>query len=76
MLASKGLRMAIGTCVQRGSYVYIYNEKGGQITTIVSSSNPGEGLQVYTETTLSIRRGTFLYIYDERGHQITTKNLM
>jgi hypothetical protein len=60
--------MAIGTAVQRGSFVYIYDEKGRQIATVPA----GEGLQGYTGSSVSVKRGSFVYTYDERGRQIAT----
>lgn len=64
--------MAIGSAVQRGSWVYIYDEKGKQIATVPSGSNPGDGLQGYTSTTVNVRRGSWIYMYDEKGRQIRT----
>ncbi len=60
--------MAIGSAVQRGSFVYVYDEKGRQIATVPA----GEGLQGYTGATISVRRGSFIYTYDERGRQMST----
>lgn len=60
--------MAIGTAVQRGSVVYIYDEKGRQMATI----SAGDGMQGYTGSTVSVRRGSVIYTYDERGRQLST----
>ncbi len=60
--------MAIGSAVQRGSFVYVYDEKGQQLATVPA----GEGMQGYTGSTVSVRRGAFVYTYDERGRQIST----
>jgi len=60
--------MAIGSAVQRGSFVYVYDEKGRQLATVPA----GEGMQGYTGSTVSVRRGAFVYTYDERGRQIST----
>ena len=57
--------MAIGNAVQKGSNVYIYDEKGRQI----GSVGAYDGLYGFTSTTVSIRRGTMIYIYDEKGRQ-------
>ena len=56
--------MAIGTAVQRGSMVYIYDERGHQ-TGVVSGD-----LQGYTSGTVSVQRGTMICTYDQRGHQL------
>lgn len=57
----------IGSAIQRGSTVYVYNEKGNVLTTISSSSKPGEGLMGFTSSTVSVRRGSTVYTYNERG---------
>ena len=58
--------MAISTAVQRGNWVYVYNEKGSQVTSI-----NGE-LHGFTGTSVSVRRGNWIYVYDERGCQQST----
>jgi hypothetical protein len=57
--------MAIANAVQKGSTVYIYDEKGNQIGSI----SAGDGLHGFTSGSVSIRRGSTIYIYDERGTQ-------
>ena len=63
--------MAIATAVQRGHFVYVYDEKGHQLTAIPAGSQPTDGLQGYTGTTVSVRRGAFVYVHDERGRQVS-----
>ncbi|MBQ7245015.1 MAG: hypothetical protein IJS34_01435 [Alphaproteobacteria bacterium] len=58
--------MAIGTAVQRGSWVYVYDDKGHQLTSI-----PGE-LHGFTSSTVSVKRGNWVYTFDEHGHQTGT----
>jgi len=64
--------MSIGNAVQRGSIVYVYDEKGHQIATISAGSRPGDGLKGYTSTTVNVQRGSIIYTYDEKGRQIST----
>jgi hypothetical protein len=64
--------MPITTAVKRGSFVYVYDEKGRQILTISAGTKPEDGLTGYTSTTVSVRRGGFIYTYDEKGRQIGT----
>lgn len=61
--------MAIGNAVQRGSYVYVYDEKGRQTCAIASGSGPKDGLTGYTSSTVNVRRGSYIYTYDEKGRQ-------
>jgi hypothetical protein len=55
--------MAIANAVERGAYVFVYNEKGAQILML-----PGE-LHGYTSSTISIRRGAYIFTFNERGAQ-------
>lgn len=63
--------MAIATAVERGGFVYIYDEKGGQIRSFPSGHQSGDGLKGYTASTVSIRKGDFIYTYNEKGNQIS-----
>ena len=61
--------MAIGNAVQRGSFVYVYDEKGRQLTALPAGNGPGDGLKGYTGATVSVRRGAFVYTHDKKGRQ-------
>jgi hypothetical protein len=61
--------MAIANAVQRGGFVYVYDEKKRQIATIPAGSGKGDGLKGYTGSTVNVRRGGFVYTYDEKGRQ-------
>ncbi|WP_237170282.1 hypothetical protein [Pandoraea thiooxydans] len=65
----QGEKMAIGNAVQRGSYVYVYDEKGRQLYGKPAGSGPDDGLKGYTSGTVNIRRGSYIYTYDEKGVQ-------
>lgn len=58
--------MAIGTAVQRGSWVYVYDDKNRQTASI-----PGE-LHGFTGTSVSVKRGNWIYVFDEHGRQTGT----
>ena len=64
--------MAIGNAVQKGSRVYIYDEKGKQLATVSAGSGKDDGLKGYTSTTVNVRKGSLIYTYDEKGHQKST----
>lgn len=55
--------MAIGTAIQNGGFVRVYDEKGRPIY-----SKPGE-LYGFTSTTVSIKVGSFIHIYDAKDTQ-------
>lgn len=63
--------MAIGNAVQRGNFVYVYDEKGRQLSALSAGSGREDGLKGYTGSSVSVRRGTFIYTYDERGRQLS-----
>jgi hypothetical protein len=63
-------QMAIATAVQQGTYVRVYNERGGMIFSIPSGNGPKDGLQGYTGTTVSVRVGGYVRVYNEKGRMI------
>jgi hypothetical protein len=64
--------MAIGNAVQRGDWVYIYDEKGRQIGSVSAGSRGEDGLKGYTSSTVNVRRGDWIHTYDEKGRQISS----
>ena len=64
--------MTIGTVIQRGPIVYVYDEHRNQLCTIAAGSGDDCRLEGYTSSTVSIRRGNIVYMYDERGQQLGT----
>ena len=63
--------MAIGSAVQRGGLVYVYDEKGRQLSALSAGSGPDNRLKGYTGATVSIRRGGLIYAYNEKGRQLS-----
>ncbi|WP_262269579.1 hypothetical protein [Microvirga yunnanensis] len=63
--------MAIGNAVQRGSVIYIYDEKGRQTGTVSAGSGPRDGLKGYTNSTVNVQRGAVIYTYNEKGRQLS-----
>jgi hypothetical protein len=64
--------MPIGNAVQRGTMVFVYDERGRQLS-VHSAGIPakGDGLMGYTSGTVNIRRGSIIFTYDEKGRQIS-----
>lgn len=62
--------MAIGNAVQRGDFVYIYDEKGHATASVPAGGEPKDGLKGYTSSTVNVRRGDFIYSHDEHGRAI------
>lgn len=63
--------MAIGSAVQRGNHVYVYDERGRQLAMLQAGAGPRDGLVGYTGATVSIRRGANVFTYDESGRQLS-----
>jgi hypothetical protein len=63
--------MAIGSVIQQGSTILVFDENGRQLPTLFSGSGSGDGLQGYTASTVSVREGSFIKVYDERGRQLS-----
>lgn len=64
--------MAIGSAVQRGSYVFVYDESGRHVFSLPAGTGPKDGLHGYTGATISVRRGAYIFTYDNRGRQISS----
>ena len=62
--------MSIGSAVQRGTYVYVKDERGHRLCEIPAGNGPMDGLLGYTSETIAIRRGNNVFIYNERGHNL------
>ena len=55
--------MAIANAVQKGSLIYLYDEKGRSLASVPAFN----GLVGFTSTTVSVRSGGVIYMYNERG---------
>jgi hypothetical protein len=64
--------MAIANAVQKGSYVYVYDEGGKELCSIFAGSWKGDGLHGFTGSAVSIRTGSYIYTYDENGRQLSS----
>jgi YD repeat-containing protein len=64
--------MAIGSAVQRGSLIFVYDEGGRRLTSLLAVKGPKDGLQGYTSSTVSVRRSLLSYTYDERGRRLSS----
>jgi len=66
--------MAIANAVQRGSTVYVYNEKNQLMFSQSAGSGPKDGLKGYTGGSVNIQRGSTIYSYNEKGQLIGTQS--
>ena len=65
--------MAIGNAIEKRSYVYVYDEKGRQLASILIGSQPGDGLKGYTSTTVNVQKGSYINTYNEHGTKIGSR---
>ncbi|MBR2195645.1 MAG: hypothetical protein IJ911_08520 [Salinivirgaceae bacterium] len=56
----------IGSAIQKGDWIYVYDEKGSQLCSMTGQ------LQGYTGTSFSVKKNGWIYVYDERGSQLSS----
>lgn len=54
--------MAIGSAVQKGKTIYVYNEKGQ-----IMFAKTGDKLVGYTAITVTVQKGKTVTTYNEKG---------
>jgi hypothetical protein len=62
--------MAIGSAIERGSLICVYDEHGRTLFQKARGSGPKDGLLGFTGSTVTVRFGSIIYTYDERGMTI------
>ena len=65
--------MAIGSAIEHGRIVYVYNENGKILCTKPFGSDGG--LMGYTSTSFSVRMGKMVYLYNENCRMLSTKSV-
>jgi hypothetical protein len=65
--------MAIANALQKGLTIYVYDECGRTLFTKILGSQPADGLQGYTSSTVSIKLGLMICTYDEKGRPLHTQ---
>ena len=55
----------IGSCVQKGYYVYVYDEKGYSLFSKYGT------LVGYTGNTVSVKNNNYVETFDEKGYRIS-----
>lgn len=61
--------MSIANAVQRGNYVFLYDENGNQIAEIrlPGGDSPPNGLKSFTSSSVNIQSGGYIFTYNEKG---------
>ena len=65
--------MAIGSTIERGSLICVYDERGTTLFQKAKGSGPKDGLLGFTSSTVTVRFGSIIYTYGERGETVFAK---
>jgi hypothetical protein len=65
--------VAIGSAIERGSLICVYDEHGRTLFSKARGSGPKDGLLGFTTSTVTARYGSIIYTYDEKGMTIYSK---
>ena len=65
--------MAIGSAIERGSLICVYDEHGHTLFSKAKGSAPTDGLLGFTGSTVTVRFGSIIYTYDEKGMTLYAK---
>jgi hypothetical protein len=63
----------IGSAVERGSLICVYDEHGTTLCQKIRGSGPKDGLLGFTGSTVTARYGSVIYTYDENGMTLYAK---
>ena len=63
----------IGSAMERGSLIVVYDEKGMSLFSKAKGSGPQDGLLGFTGSTVTVRFGSVIYTYGERGQTVYAK---
>jgi hypothetical protein len=66
--------MAIASAVQRGSMIFVYNERGNTLFVKTVGLRPGDGLQGYTGSAVTVRDGSIIHTYDAKGNTLFVRS--
>ena len=65
--------MAIGSAIERGSLICVYDEHGRTLFQKARGSGPKDGLLGFTGSTVTVRFGSIIYTYGADGTTIYAK---
>ena len=63
----------IGSVIERGSFIFAYDQHGRTLFSKARGSGPEDGLLGFSSSTVTVRYGSIIYTYDERGMTIYAK---
>ena len=65
--------MTIGSAIERGSLICVYDQHGHTLFSKARGSGPKDGLLGFTSSTVTVRFGSIIYTYGERGETLFAK---
>jgi hypothetical protein len=65
--------MAIGSAIERGSQVFVYDERGQMLFAKPKGGGSNDGLLGFSGSAVTIRAGSVSYVYGEHGQVLYTK---
>jgi hypothetical protein len=63
----------IGSALERGSLIVVYDEKGMSLFSKAKGSGPQDGLLGFTGSTVTVRLGLVIYTYGAHGQMVYAK---
>ena len=63
----------IGSALERGSLIVVYDEKGMSLFSKSKGSGPHDGLLGFTGSTVTVRFGSVVYTFGEHGQTLYAK---
>jgi hypothetical protein len=63
----------IGSALERGSLIYVFDEHGRTLFAKATGLGPKDGLLGFTGSTVTVRFGSIIYTYDEKGMTLYAK---
>jgi hypothetical protein len=64
----------IGSALERGSLIVVYDEKGMSLFSKAKGSGPQDGLLGFTGSTVTVRFGSVIYTYGANGQTVYAKS--
>ena len=65
--------MSIGSALERGSLICVFDEDGMTLFQKARGSGPNDGLLGFSGSTVTARSGSVIYTYDEKGLTLYAK---
>ena len=65
--------MAIGSALERGSFIQVYDTHGQTLFSKSKGSGPRDGLLGFTGSTVTVRFGSIVYTFDDKGQTLYAK---